>query len=130
MAEKVGKPDVIIEASGNSQVAFDAMKVLAKNGIMVWESVTGGDREVTVPGDKINLEWVLGNKALVGCVNGNRFHFEMGIQDLALGEMTYPGVTQKILTHPVDGLENYAEMIRLLVEDDSALKVYVNVANE
>lgn len=130
LADNVGKADVIIEASGNSQVAFDAMKVLAKNGIMVWESVTGGNRQVTVPGDAINLEWVLGNKALVGCVNGNRFHFEMGIQDLALGEMTYPGVVSKILTNPVDGLENYAEMIRLLVVDDKALKVFVNVASE
>jgi hypothetical protein len=40
----------------------------------------------------------------------------------------YPGVLQKILTKPVNGLDNYAEMMRLLVEDQSALKVYVNVA--
>jgi hypothetical protein len=42
--------------------------------------------------------------------------------------MMYPGVLQKILTNPVNGLDNYAEMMRLLVEDQSALKVYVNVA--
>jgi hypothetical protein len=42
--------------------------------------------------------------------------------------MTFPGVIEKILTHPVDGLENYSEMMRLLVEDTSALKVFVNVA--
>ena len=42
----------------------------------------------------------------------------------------YPGVMEKILTSPVDGLDNYQEMIRLLVEDKSALKVYVNVADE
>jgi hypothetical protein len=52
----------------------------------------------------------------------------MGIADLALGEVTYPGVIQQILTSPVDGLENYREMMRLLVEDRDALKVYVNVA--
>ena len=40
----------------------------------------------------------------------------------------YPGVLQKILTHPVEGLDNYKEMMRLLVEEKDALKVYVNVA--
>ena len=44
--------------------------------------------------------------------------------------MMYPGVLEKILTNPVDGLDNYAEMMRLLVEDKNALKVYVNVAEE
>jgi hypothetical protein len=71
---------------------------------------------------------VLGNKLLVGSVNANRTHFESGIRDLAYGEMMNPGVTEKMLTTPVDGLDNYAEMMRLLVEDDDALKVYVNVA--
>ena len=75
-------------------------------------------------------EWVLGNKLLLGSVNANRDHFESGIRDLALGEVMYPGVMEKILTSPVDGLDNYQEMIRLLVEDKSALKVYVNVADE
>jgi glucose 1-dehydrogenase len=42
----------------------------------------------------------------------------------------YPGVIQRILTHPVSGLDNYREMMRLLVEDKSALKVFVNVAGE
>ena len=65
---------------------------------------------------------------LVGSVNANFRHFESGIADLALGEMTWTGVIQKILTTPVQGLENYREMMRLLVEDKDALKVYVNVA--
>jgi hypothetical protein len=42
--------------------------------------------------------------------------------------MMYPGMIQKILTNPVQGLENYQEMMRLLVEEKSALKVYMEVA--
>jgi hypothetical protein len=42
----------------------------------------------------------------------------------------YPGVIQRILTHPVDSLDQYSEMMRLLVEEKGALKVYVNVAEE
>ena len=80
--------------------------------------------------DHININWVLGNKLLLGSVNANREHFEMGINTLALGEVMYPGVVQKILTNSVDGLDSYKELMRLLVEEKSALKVYMNVAGE
>ncbi|TWU14366.1 alcohol dehydrogenase [Symmachiella macrocystis] len=128
LVEQVGKPDLIIEATGSSQVAFEAMEVLGHNGAIVWTSITGGQRNIQIPSDHVNLNWVLGNKLLLGSVNANYRHFESGIADMALGEVTYPGVTERILTNPVDGLENYAEMMRLLVEEKSALKVYVNVA--
>ena len=126
----VGKADLIIEATGSSSMAFAAMELLGLNGVLVWTSITGGERRVEVPSDAVNLNWVLGNKLLVGSVNANYRHFEMGIADLALGEVTYPGVIERILTTPIEGLDNYAEMMRRLVEDREALKVYVNVAEE
>ena len=130
LAKKVGKADLIIDATGSSSIAFNAMEALGHNGALVWTSITGGKELTTVPSDKINIEWVLGNKLLVGSVNANREHFESGIKDLALGEVMFPGVLEKILTSPVNGLAGYKEMMRLLVEDNSALKVYVNVAEE
>jgi glucose 1-dehydrogenase len=129
LAGRVGKPDLIVDATGSSQIAFEAMQVLGHNGVLVWTSITGGQSECEVPSDQLNLQWVLGNKLLVGSVNANRDHFESGIRDLALGEVMFPGVIEKILTHPVDGLDNYQEMMRLLVEGNSALKVYVCVAD-
>lgn len=128
LVKQTGRPDLIVDATGSSQLAFDAMRHVGHNGVVVWTGITGGDRQVELPADQINLEWVLGNKLLLGSVNANRRHFESGIRDLALGDMMYPGVLEKILTHPVDGLENYGEMMRLLVEDPGALKVFVNVA--
>jgi threonine dehydrogenase-like Zn-dependent dehydrogenase len=130
LTEQVGKADLIIDATGSSEMAFRAMGALGHNGVLVWTSITGGKRAAEVPTDQINIDWVLGNKLLLGSVNANREHFESGIKDMALGEVTYPGVIEKILTNPVDGLDNYAEVIRLLVEEKTALKVYVNVANE
>ena len=130
LARQVGKADLIVDATGNSQVAFEAMNVLGHNGVLVWTSITGGKKQSEVSSDKINLEWVLGNKLLVGSVNANREYFESGIKDLALGEVMYPGVIERILTSPVQGLDNYKEMMRLLVEDNTALKVYVNLQDE
>lgn len=127
LAKQVGKPDLIFEATGNAEVCFQAMNVLAINGALIWTSITGGTHEIRLDAARINLEWVLGNKLLVASVNGNRRHFELGIQALSHGEHTYPGVTERILTHPVDGLEKYKEMMKLL-EDNQALKVFVNVS--
>lgn len=129
IARRVGRPDLIVEATGSSQVAFDCMQILNLNGALVWTSVTGGEKIIgNVPADRINLEWVLGNKLLVASVNGNRNHFAKGLADLALAEAMYPGLTQRILTNPVQGFGNPLEIMRLLTEDKTALKVYVNIA--
>lgn len=130
LVAETGRPDLIIDATGASQLAFEAMEHVGHNGVVVWTGITGGDKTVEIPSDQINLQWVLGNKLLLGSVNANRGHFEMGIRDLALGEMMYPGVLERILTNPVDGLDQYQEMMRLLIEDNDALKVFVNVANQ
>ena len=127
LAAKVGKPDLIFEATGNAEICFRAMEVLAHNGALIWTSITGGKHEISIDAAKINIEWVLGNKLLVSSVNGNRRHFELGMQALSHGELTYPGVTGQILTHPVTGLDSYKKMMQLL-EEKEALKVYVNVA--
>src|SRR5205823_3463784 len=105
LAKKAGKPDLIFEATGSAEVCFRVMEVLAINGALIWTSITGGAHAVTLDAAKINLEWVLGNKLLVSSVNGNRRHFELGLQALSHGELTYPGVTGRILTHPVAGLD-------------------------
>lgn len=130
LVKQVGKPELIVEATGSSRIAFESMQLVGHNGVVVWTSITGGQQTVEVPADHLNLHWVLGNKLLVGSVNANFRHFESGIADLALGEVTYPGVIERILTTPVDGLESYREMMRLLCEDKEALKVFVNVAAE
>ncbi|HEX3654617.1 MAG TPA: glucose 1-dehydrogenase [Pirellulales bacterium] len=134
LSKQAGKADLIVDATGSSSMAFGAMEMLGHNGVLVWTGITGGNQQVQVPGDKINLDWVLGNKLLLGSVNANRGHFESGIRDLALGEVMFPGVVQRILTHPVQGLENYEQMMKLLVDGKSAdgksaLKVYMEVAD-
>ncbi len=127
-AKTHGPFDLMFEATGASAVVFEAMQALGKNGVLVLSSVTGGDRSIEIPADRINLDFVLGNKAVVGTVNANRDYFEAGVYDFARAELEYPGWLSKLLTHPVDGLENYADMMRVLTQDKSAIKVFVNVA--
>jgi threonine dehydrogenase-like Zn-dependent dehydrogenase len=123
-----GPFDLIFEATGASSVVFDSMRALAKNGVLVLSSVTGGDRMIQVPADKINLEFVLGNKVMVGTVNANREYFEAGVRDMAQAESEYPGWLPRLLTDPVDGLQNYEELFRKLTTPNGAIKVFCKVA--
>src|SRR5438093_1951381 len=113
-ARKYGPFDLIFEATGYSPVVFDSMQVLGKNGVLVLSSVTGGDRKAEVPADRINLELVLRNKVMVGTANANREYFETGVRDMAQAEAEYPGWLSKLLTDPVQGLENYPELFKKL----------------
>jgi threonine dehydrogenase-like Zn-dependent dehydrogenase len=128
-ASKFGPFDVIFEATGYSPVVFESMQALGKNGVLVLSSVTGGDRKVEVPADKINLDFVLGNKVMVGTVNANREYFEMGVRDLSHAEAQYAGWLRRLLTHPVKGLENYRELFEKLASAKGAIKVFCEVAD-
>ncbi len=129
-AKKYGQYDLVFECTGFSPIIFDAMQSLNENGILILASVTGGERKTdAVPSDKINQMFVLGNRAMVGTVNAGREHFEMGVKDLALCEAMYAGWLARMLTHKVEGLENYAQVFDIL--DNSAkynaIKAYFEV---
>lgn len=127
-AHSYGPFDLIFEATGASTIVFESMRALAKNGVLVLSSVTGGDRMIEVPADRINLEFVLGNKVMVGTVNANREYFETGVKDMAHAESQYPGWLTRLLTHPVRGLENWKLLLETLTNAKGTIKVYCEVA--
>ena len=123
-----GPFDLMFEATGFSPLAFEAMEVLGKNGVLVISSITGGTRKIEIRADSINLSFVLGNKVMVGTVNASRYDYESALKDLALAETYYPGWLPRLLTHPVKGLHNYEEAFRKLTDEDRPIKVFVEVA--
>jgi len=127
-AKEHGPFDFIFEATGSSQIAFESLQYLEKNGVLCLTSITGGSLTVEIPGDQVNLDFVLNNKVMFGTVNANREYFEMGVRDLATAECEFPGWLSKMLTHPVQGLDQYKEMMNLLINDSEAVKVYVDVS--
>ena len=128
MAREMGQADLVFEATGFSPLVFEAMCILlGKNGVIVLSSVTGGSKRVEVPSDAINLDFVLGNKVMVGTVNANREHFERGVRDLAVAEARFPGWLERLLTHPVHGLESWEKAFELLGEP-GVIKTYLEVA--
>lgn len=127
-AARQGPFDVMFEATGFSPLVFEAAEALGKNGVLILSSVTGGDRQVNVPSDRINQGFVLGNKVMVGTVNASLDDYQRGVDDLIKADALFPGWLERLLTTPVEGLDTYAEMLRHLTEDPDAIKVYVQIA--
>jgi threonine dehydrogenase-like Zn-dependent dehydrogenase len=127
-AARFGPFDLMFEATGFSPIVFESMQALGKNGVLVLSSVTGGGRRVDVPADRINLDFVLGNKVMVGTVNANREYFELGARDLTQAEAQYPGWLGRLLTHPVRGLARYRELFEALSSAKGVIKAYCEVS--
>ena len=123
-----GPFDIVIEATGFSPLVWEGAQGLAKNGVLVLVSVTGGDRKVEIPSDAINQAFVLGNKVMVGSVNASPDDFARGRDDLVKANAFYPGWLEKLLTTPVSGLEKHDQMLRELTENGDAIKVFVEVS--
>lgn len=129
-AAAYGPFDLVFEGSGFSPLVFEGMQALGKNGVLVLSSVTGGTRTVEVPADRINLEFVLGNKVVVGTVNANREYFEAGVRDFAQAEAQFPGWLGRLITHRVRGLDAYRDLFTTLTAGAGVIKVVCDVAAE
>ena len=127
-AREAGPFDLVFEGTGSSAVAFESMLAVARNGVLVLTSITGGGHSLTVPADRINLEFVLGNKVMVGSVNAGRDHFEAGVRDLTHAEALIPGWLHQLLTDRVDGLDNYRDLFARLQNPNGAIKIFCEVA--
>ena len=123
-----GPYDLIFEGTGSSAVVFESLQAVAKNGVLILTSITGGNKRLEVPADRINLEFVLGNKVMVGSVNASRDNFETGVRDMSQAEAEYPGWLQQLLTDRVCGLDNYRDLFERLQNPNGAIKIFCEVA--
>jgi glucose 1-dehydrogenase len=98
LPKQIGDPDLIIEATGSAKVVFDAMEILAPNGVLSLLSLTGGSGTNLEPIERINQRLVLGNQVVFGSVNAHPRHFARGVDDFVTMEQNWPGVLNRLLT--------------------------------
>ncbi|MEE8518179.1 MAG: glucose 1-dehydrogenase [Dehalococcoidia bacterium] len=98
LTDEIGAVDIVVEATGFSPLAFDAMDIVAPNGIVCLTGISGGSRQLEVSADHLNLEMVLSNKVVFGTVNAHRRHFESGVRPLQEIEMRWPGLLSRMIT--------------------------------
>ena len=98
---ELGQVDFILEATGNSAVAFQAMAQVGTNAVLCLTGISAGNRSIEIPADVINLDMVLGNRLTFGSVNANRRYFEMGVRHFQQAERQWPGIFERLITRRV-----------------------------
>jgi threonine dehydrogenase-like Zn-dependent dehydrogenase len=111
LAAELPPLDLIIEATGSSELVFTAMEILGNNGVLALLSGTGGNRESSVPSDAINRGLIRGNKVVVGCVNSAKEDFELGVADLTRWEQLWPGLAERFITRRLAGLGEFEQLM-------------------
>lgn len=91
--------DLVVEATGAPQVAFDLADLLGPNGCLV---LTGIPEAGGAPAPEAVGSWarglVLENRAIVGSVNAAHLDFEAALSDLAAFEASWPRLVGSMRT--------------------------------
>lgn len=110
MASDVGCIDLVYEATGASQLAFDVLKILGTNGLFILTGVPGRHGPVEFDTDTIMRHLVLKNQCLLGTVNAGKDAFEHAIADLTSFYARWPGAVKGLITSRFP-IEQFAEPV-------------------
>jgi threonine dehydrogenase-like Zn-dependent dehydrogenase len=118
LAEVVGGIDVVYEAVGASQVAFEVLRVLGTNGIFIFTGVPARKGPIQIDSDLLMRNIVLKNQVVLGSVNAGRGDFESAIRDLTEFLERWPEAVRSLISarHPV------RKARELLVERGAGIK--------
>jgi glucose 1-dehydrogenase len=97
-AESLGVIDLVYDAAGASQLAFDTLEHLGPNGVFVFTGVPGRKHRVDIAGDAIMRSLVLQNQTVLGTVNAGRQDFEAAVRDLGRMRERWPGALEALIT--------------------------------
>jgi threonine dehydrogenase-like Zn-dependent dehydrogenase len=98
LAERVGPIDVVYEAAGASQAAFELMAALGPNSAFIFTGVPGRKGPVAVDTDRLMRNLVLNNQVVYGTVNAGRDAFEAAIADLGRFIDRWPAAVRALVS--------------------------------
>ena len=113
-------PDIIVEATGASQVVLDAMTHTGANGIVCLTGISTGGHEIGLDAGDLNRQIVLENDLVFGSVNANRRHYEDAAEALAAADN---GWLERLITRRVP-LDRWREA---LTREPDDIKVVVEL---
>ena len=82
IAHEHGRADLIIEATGSSAVALEAMETIGANGVVVLTSITPRAARADIGLDELNNHLVTGNRTVIGSVNASNEDFKRALATL------------------------------------------------
>ena len=96
--EKLGTIDLIYEAAGAPQLAFEVLKFLGPNGIFVFTGIPKPEHAVSIDLDAIMNNLVMKNQIVLGTVNAGHDAFEGAIRDLGTFAERWPQAVRSLIT--------------------------------
>ena len=120
LPKKYGPFDIIFDATGHSPLAFKALEMVNKNGIVCLTGLSPGGKEHMIATDRINMDMVLNNKAAFGTVSSNRLDFEKSVGRMQSIQHQWPGLLERLFTKK-ETLDNAPEALRRGKEDIKAV---------
>lgn len=109
VGEDVGGFDVVMEATGDSQVMLDALSLLRRNGVACLLGLDARKRDVSIDGRVLGVHAVIENRALFGSVNAHRSDWEAAVDQLDRARERWP-----------DALESFVGLRASLDDFDNA----------
>jgi len=123
MAASVGNIDLVYEATGASQLAFDVMEVLGTNGLFILTGVPGHHGPVDIDTDTVMRNLVLKNQCVLGTVNAGKEAFQQAVEWLSAFHTQWPDAVTGLITARFS-LDNFAEPI----QNQTGIKNVITVA--
>jgi threonine dehydrogenase-like Zn-dependent dehydrogenase len=123
LSSKIGEVDIIFEAVGTARVAFQALQVLAPNGVFILSGVPGGGRSIEIDLDSIMRDIVLKNQVLFGTVNASRAAFEASVRQLEQFMTLFPEAVRSLITARVP-----LDQAPALLREPSGIKQVIELA--
>jgi len=110
LAITVGNIDVVYEAIGASQTAFDLLEVLGADGLFCFTGVPRHGQPISLRVDRLLYNLVLKNQAVLGAVNAGPVDFEASVRDLGVFYKRWPQAVRSLITGRY-ALEDFREPI-------------------
>ena len=98
LPRRVGQVDLIYEATGSAELAFQALPFLGVNGLFILTGVPARKAPIEVDADLVMRNLVLKNQLVYGTVNAGRDAFQAGVTDLVEFQRRWPAALAGIVT--------------------------------
>jgi threonine dehydrogenase-like Zn-dependent dehydrogenase len=105
LAATTGNIDVVYEALGAAQTAFDVLECLGPNGVFLFTGVPSRTEPLRLNLHRLMLRMIMKNQVVAGTVNAGPDAFEAAIRDLAAFHRQWPRAVRSIVTgrYPIEG---------------------------
>ena len=107
---ETGNIDLVYEATGAANLAFEVLRALGPNGLYILTGVPGRHGPTEFDTDSIMRNLVLKNQCMVGTVNAGKDAFEHAIADLQAFDSKWPKALSGIITGRF-GIDDFAQPV-------------------